>query len=209
MCFYFLYLWYRKYYYSPYQSNHSRKLTCSSFTITLHELTDIAFNQPRIYTIEDINGHDTILGLLKQMGKNDQIDKILQDKMNGFALTPSQLQMAQAFQELAMEPIRRFFMNVIFTICVIFLVYVIITITWAFRYTIGRIIPSLARIRLTKAIFFETEHSYISSHPTSEDLTFSLPPTPLNNKDTEELIPVNAVSAHHLMEALSTLRRIN
>jgi len=69
---------------------HIPTLPSPSEGVTLHKMPDISFSTPGIYSLEDISGQDTLLGLIKQLGKQTSIDRIISDKLNGKTLHPNQ-----------------------------------------------------------------------------------------------------------------------
>jgi len=181
--------------------------------ITLHELPDIAFSSPGTYSIEDINGQDTILSLLKQMKKKARIDQILTDKINGYNLTPDQLQFSEALQELALAPIRAFLIKIIVIISTIFSLYVFLQIIHAFRYTLAARFPILTKYKLLRLYFLEKEHSYISIREMQETNFEAKAPfihhssPAVDNNDEVDLLHVNNIATYPA-QSLAQLRRL-
>jgi len=127
----------------------------------LYDLPDISFSTPGIYSIEDITGQETILGLLKQLRRQTKIDQILADKLKGKPLTVDQTAMLRYMQNFAMDPIKTLFYQIMTAIASVTILFFGGKFLYKYRYLIFpflRVHRVLQNCRRPK----ETERTYIT-----------------------------------------------
>jgi len=57
--------------------------------LSLKEIPDISFSTPGVYSIEELTGQDTLLGLMKQLQKRSRVEQVVSDRLNGKPLNES------------------------------------------------------------------------------------------------------------------------
>jgi len=100
----------------------------------LTDLPDITFSNAGIYTKDEISGFLTITNFMREMKKQTQIDRLIQDQVNGKELTRTQIQLQQQLKEFAMNPIRSCLYQLCSAIVVALILYLICTYTWKYKH---------------------------------------------------------------------------
>lgn len=69
-------------------------------------LKEEIFHSQGIFSASELSSQDTLLGLAQQVHKPTNIDKIISNKLQGYALSPDQLSWAEAFSDMALSPLK-------------------------------------------------------------------------------------------------------
>jgi hypothetical protein len=129
--------------------------------IALTQLPDIAFSTPGIYSVEELTGQDTLLGIMKQMQRSNKIDKIINARINGQDLTPDLQQVNTVVRNMVMEPIRTLTLQIIGTSLTLLILYITCKLIHHFRFNLGRRFRWLVFLPIVGNYFLKRDHSYV------------------------------------------------
>jgi hypothetical protein len=97
---------------------------------SINNMPELSFDSPGVYSVEEISGTDTIVGLLKEVNRNSRIDSIIQSHTRGDHLTPEQKHSMQVLREFLIAP----FQNSLATISLVAILLIMISFVIRFFY---------------------------------------------------------------------------
>jgi hypothetical protein len=130
--------------------------------ITLKELPDISFSTPGVYSIEDVTGQDTILGLIKQLRKQSRVDQIISDRMKGKQLTTDQREIFKLLGNMTLNPFKQTLYQGFACLGLIVFLYVLIKFYRNNRNTFRKCFSIVNVMAHARRIKRKRQHSYIS-----------------------------------------------